>query len=185
MVLRASAQLVELGTYDLYYMDIDGNGRITASDARTLLRYSAKLCELPTSDKVPTAKITYQRPAEDKEKLADLRLLMAAYQAAQNEKERQALEEAYYNKYFNNETTTAAETTTTTTDTEPVTPDGDLNGDGSLSVADAVLLFRFVNEQDVPETRALTNAQISSGDLDGDGILTILDIAAFLAKLLR
>ena len=112
MVLRASAQLVELGTYDLYYMDIDGNGRITASDARTLLRYSAKLCELPTSDKVPTAKITYQRPAEDKEKLADLRLLMAAYQAAQNEKERQALEEAYYNKYFNNETTTAAETTT-------------------------------------------------------------------------
>ena len=113
LVLRASAQLVELGTYDLYYMDIDGNGKITASDARTLLRYSAKLCELPESDKVPNTKVTYQRPAEDKERLADLRLLMAAYQAAQTEKDRQELEQAYYDKYFGQQTTVTTPETTT------------------------------------------------------------------------
>ena len=130
LVLRASAQLVELGLYDLYYMDIDGNGKVSAGDARTLLRYSAKLCELPESDKVPTTKIIYQRSAEDKEKLADLRLLMAAYQTAQTEKERQELEEAYYSKYNNTETTTVPETTTRLRGVEDEIGDvGDVIGD--------------------------------------------------------
>ena len=49
--------------------------------------------------------------------------------------------------------------------------DADFNGDGSLDVADAVLLTRFASEDDT-----LTEEQI-------DGIVTLLDVTAILKKL--
>ena len=60
---------------------------------------------------------------------------------------------------------------------------GDMNQDGSLSVADAVLLARFISED-----TTLTDGQIgkildAEPDFDGDGLVTILDVAALLKKL--
>ena len=60
---------------------------------------------------------------------------------------------------------------------------GDMNGDGELTVADAVLLARFVSED-----TALTDEQIekildASPDQDEDGLVTILDVFALLNKL--
>ena len=79
-------------------------------------------------------------------------------------------------------TTTDTTTTTETTTTTPITPlDGDYNGDGSITVADAVLLARFVAED-----KTLTPEQcrsLSDTDLDDDGCITILDVMIFLRKI--
>jgi hypothetical protein len=60
---------------------------------------------------------------------------------------------------------------------------GDMNQDGSLSVADAVLLACFISED-----TTLTDGQIgkildAEPHFDGDGLVTILDVAALLKKL--
>ena len=60
---------------------------------------------------------------------------------------------------------------------------GDINGDGELTVADAVLLTRFVSED-----TALTDEQIdkilnAEPNQDEDGLVTILDVFALLNKL--
>lgn len=64
---------------------------------------------------------------------------------------------------------------------EPVS--GDYNGDGKLTVADAVMYARFIGED-----TTLTNAQLDSilkaePDQNNDGLMTILDMTAILKKL--
>lgn len=52
---------------------------------------------------------------------------------------------------------------------------GDLNGDGTRSVADAVLLSRLLAEDDTAEI-----ASPDQADVDADGLLTLLDVTALL-----
>ncbi len=64
---------------------------------------------------------------------------------------------------------------------EPVS--GDYNGDGAVTLADAVLLVRFITED-----TALTDGQIAAvicaePDLNGDGLVTMLDVKALLRQL--
>lgn len=57
----------------------------------------------------------------------------------------------------------------------------DLNGDGAVSAADAVMLARFIAEDEtVPE---IQTALLMNADADQDGSLTILDVIAFLKSL--
>ncbi len=60
---------------------------------------------------------------------------------------------------------------------------GDYNGDAAVTVADAVLLARFISED-----TALTSEQIAAilnhePDFDGDGIVTIRDVSEMLKQL--
>lgn len=55
---------------------------------------------------------------------------------------------------------------------------GDLNGDGVLTAADAVLLSRLLAED---ETAA--PADFSQADFDADGLITLLDITALLRRI--
>ncbi|MBQ8921607.1 MAG: dockerin type I repeat-containing protein [Oscillospiraceae bacterium] len=70
------------------------------------------------------------------------------------------------------------------TTAEPLSPlNGDCNGDGEVTIADAVLLARFVAED-----TSLTDGQIgrildAEPDCDSDGLVTILDVAALLKPL--
>ncbi len=64
---------------------------------------------------------------------------------------------------------------------EPTTVDGDLNGDGSCSVADVVLHSHMVAET---EALSVPAACMRAADFDGDGLLTLLDTLALLQKLI-
>lgn len=55
---------------------------------------------------------------------------------------------------------------------------GDLDGDGTLTAADAVLLSRLLAED---ETAA--SADLSQADIDADGLLTMLDLTALLRQI--
>ena len=52
---------------------------------------------------------------------------------------------------------------------------GDVNGDGTLSLADLVLLQKYLLRQDALK-------QWEAGDLDGDGNVSGLDLAALKQK---
>lgn len=94
-------------------------------------------------------------------------------------------------------TTTAAESTTTTTTAETTTPtettttapsayvvmSGDYNGDKEKSVADAILLARFVAEDSDLSAEQLQKIISAEPDYNGDRLVTILDIAALLNDL--
>lgn len=59
----------------------------------------------------------------------------------------------------------------------------DLNGDGSLSVADAVGAMRFLTEDDLFGGFELTEEAAALLDADSDGALTILDIRILLRSI--
>lgn len=66
----------------------------------------------------------------------------------------------------------------------PSHPECDFNGDGNVSMADAVLLMRFISE----DTQLASDLELSSidwgvADLDNDGIITILDVSMLLGIL--
>lgn len=72
-------------------------------------------------------------------------------------------------------------------DTEIITPpdpphesSGDVNGDGVIELADAVMLYRLLAEEDMDSVNAETFLQ---ADVDDDGILTIRDAAQLLSFL--
>ena len=60
---------------------------------------------------------------------------------------------------------------------------GDMNGDGEITVADAVLLARFVTEDDTLTEEQVDGILNEKPDLDEDGLVTVLDIRAILKKL--
>lgn len=75
-------------------------------------------------------------------------------------------------------TTTTASTTTTTTTSKPDSVEGDINDDGQLSIADAVMLQKYLLG-----TAELTAEQGRRADLDDDGVLDAFDMV-LLRKLL-
>ena len=83
-------------------------------------------------------------------------------------------------------TTTESVTTTTESSTaaEPAVPeDGDYNGDGSVSTADAVLLARFAAEDAELTEEQRTKLLLAKPDLNGDGIVTLMDVRMLLHAL--
>ena len=59
---------------------------------------------------------------------------------------------------------------------------GDYNGDGTVSIADAVLLARYVAEDKTLTAEQLAGIFAAEPDFDGDGLVTVADIAAILAN---
>ena len=81
------------------------------------------------------------------------------------------------------EATTTTEITTTTTNTtttvSAVPVRGDYNGDGEATVADAVLLVRYITEDDAftdQQIDAMTGCEL---DFDSDGFVTLKDLRSF------
>ncbi len=61
--------------------------------------------------------------------------------------------------------------------------DGDYNGDSEVSVADAVLLARFVAEDDTLEKKVIQAITLETADFDKDGLLTVMDVRKLLRSL--
>ena len=69
----------------------------------------------------------------------------------------------------------------TTDTTAPNTPSPyDINRDGHVSVADAVILARLLSEDDTLNTDSVA---IELADIDGDQMLTILDVRILLRRI--
>jgi hypothetical protein len=58
----------------------------------------------------------------------------------------------------------------------------DYNGDGELNIADAVILARFVSEDDTLKAEQIDNIVQAKPDQDDDGIVTLLDVITILKK---
>ena len=81
-------------------------------------------------------------------------------------------------------TTTSTTTTTTVTTAPPAPLRGDLNGDGSYDVADAVFLLRWISEDTtIPQYKRPDAERLQNADLDQDGAITILDATRMLRNL--
>ena len=65
-------------------------------------------------------------------------------------------------------------------DAVPEEPAHDLNGDGVVSVADAVLLALFMTEDTELSDTQITGIVRANPDQNGDTLITILDICALL-----
>ncbi|MBR4201884.1 MAG: dockerin type I repeat-containing protein [Oscillospiraceae bacterium] len=77
--------------------------------------------------------------------------------------------------------TTAEAPVTTVTSAKPEAMlSGDFNGDGSVSVADAVLLARFTGEDQTLSDALIGKILSANPDQDHDGFITIMDVAAIL-----
>lgn len=86
------------------------------------------------------------------------------------------------------ETTTSTSETesteTTATTAEPVTPaEGDYNGDGEVSIADAVMLARIIAEDDALTEEEIGIILAAKPDKDEDGMLTLPDLRTMVKKL--
>lgn len=60
---------------------------------------------------------------------------------------------------------------------------GDYNGDKEITIADAVLLARFVSEDTTLTEEEIDKILIAEPDYDGDELVTILDVTTLLKKL--
>ena len=58
-----------------------------------------------------------------------------------------------------------------------------MDGNGIITVADAVLLARFVGEDDTLNDAQRLGLQNADPDLDSDGLVTVLDVKALLKML--
>lgn len=75
-------------------------------------------------------------------------------------------------------------TTVTTASTLPEALRGmDLDGNGEISMADAVLLIRFVGEDSALTDKQVTDILNAGPDQDSDGFVTAADVTALLEKL--
>ncbi|MBR4201408.1 MAG: dockerin type I repeat-containing protein [Oscillospiraceae bacterium] len=63
----------------------------------------------------------------------------------------------------------------------PVT--GDMNGDGKMSVADAVLLIRFIGEDDTLNETQINTLLHSELDFNKDGLISLQDVQLLLKLL--
>ncbi len=80
--------------------------------------------------------------------------------------------------------TTTETTVTTGTTTEQQAPkDGDVNGDGEVTIADAVLLVRFVTEDGTLTAEQIRCIMDHKPDQNGDGQVTVMDVAVLLKAL--
>ena len=67
----------------------------------------------------------------------------------------------------------------------PYDPAQDLNGDGKLDIADAVLLLRYVTEDHFQQSEKPVKLRLQAADLDHDGQLTLLDVMCMLSAIRR
>lgn len=61
--------------------------------------------------------------------------------------------------------------------------EGDLNCDGQITVADAILLSRLVTEDLTEDVMTIPTASVASSDFDSDGLLTVNDVSLLLQKM--
>lgn len=61
--------------------------------------------------------------------------------------------------------------------------EGDYNGDGTVSIADAVMLAQFVDEDGTLTDDQITGILNTDPDYDSDGLVTIFDVTALLRTL--
>ncbi len=109
MVLRDASQLEALAEESVKYCDVNGDGVISAADARNILRAAAKLSELPTTEEL--LGITAYVPDQSVQNhIDDLLVLLLAYQAADEEEQKQ-LQNAY-DSVYSEDSATEEETTT-------------------------------------------------------------------------
>lgn len=78
------------------------------------------------------------------------------------------------------EETTISTSETTVTTTEPTSQKGDVNLDGTVQIADAVKLFRYL----LGEER-LSDAAYDQAELTGDGLVNGFDLASLKQQLFR
>ena len=81
-------------------------------------------------------------------------------------------------------TSTTSETTTTVTTVPASTVRGDLNGDGALTIADAVVMSRFIAE-DLPAEQIPAPDVLRQLDFHSDGLLTLLDIRKMISMITK
>ena len=60
---------------------------------------------------------------------------------------------------------------------------GDINQDGTVSIADAVLLCRYVNEDSTLDESAAKKVTMQNADLDDDNEITVLDVTKLLYQI--
>ena len=77
--------------------------------------------------------------------------------------------------------TTTSPTATTTAYQQPSDQNRDLNGNGKLDIADAVLLLRYITEDEIPMAQMPSSRQLYAVDLDEDGCLTVHDVMRLLS----
>ncbi len=109
LVLRIASKLDTCTEADLPYCDIDGNESISAGDARQILRASAGISELPTTEEALGIK-EYQKSEATQNHIDDLLAILMAYQSAKDEEAQKELQDYYEDKYQNG----GAEAETTT-----------------------------------------------------------------------
>ena len=68
-------------------------------------------------------------------------------------------------------------------DVSPKTAKGDYNCDGEVSIADAILLARFLVEDETLPDQEIDNILNGDPDYDEDSLVTVLDVVTFLNKL--
>ena len=91
-----------------------------------------------------------------------------------------------YTAKFSNLTFTAqaVKVTGETVEELPAPTLGDANGDGEVTVSDAVMMTRLIGEEALPDAPADDSAEVDL-DCDGDGAVTLLDVRAVLKQLNR
>ncbi|MCR5306903.1 MAG: leucine-rich repeat protein, partial [Oscillospiraceae bacterium] len=67
--------------------------------------------------------------------------------------------------------------------TSPASVSGDFNGDGEITVADAVLLIRFITEDSSLTQDEIDRILSGQPDFNGDGLVTITDVTELLNQL--
>ena len=60
---------------------------------------------------------------------------------------------------------------------------GDYNLDGEVTVADAVLLCRFISEDSTLETKVIQAITLETADFDRDSLLNVIDVMKLLRSL--
>jgi len=77
-------KLDEISETDALFCDINADGKITSSDAREILRASASLVKLPSTEDLLGYK-EYQKDEKVQKQIDDLLIILMAYQAAKDE----------------------------------------------------------------------------------------------------
>ncbi len=109
-VLRVASQLDEMDENDRKFCDINADGKITSYDAREILRASASMITLPTTEEVLGYK-PYEKSESVKRQIDDLRVILMAYQSAEEEEAKKELQD-YYDSLYGEGATKVEETTT-------------------------------------------------------------------------
>ena len=112
LVLRAASQLETLSEDDAKFCDINSDGKINSIDAREILRASAGIIKLPTTEEVLGYK-PYEKSEAVKKQIDDLKVILMAYQAAEEEEAKKELQDYYDSLYGDGSSKPNEEETTT------------------------------------------------------------------------